>query len=332
MEKISIIVPVYNTENYLVECVESILNQSYENIELILINDGSADSSGKICDDYSKIDCRVKVMHKTNGGQSSARNCGLDLATGSYIGFVDSDDWIKIDMYEKLMTKAIETNSEVVACNISLMTRKGKFRNYSNSDKDYRFDKVSAMKEIFRNEHITFSPCNKLYKKELFNNLRFDKDIILEDKDISYKLIDKCDRVYYINEPLYCYRYNTESTLRGEFTLRRLDEYLVQKRMYEYYYKNYPLFSNLVYMNVFDVGLMLFSIIKAEKKYNLMQYSYLIDFKKDVLKKILREKDISYKNKVKIYFYLKIPKLLILILEIKYRFKKTFHKNRIVKL
>lgn len=321
MEKISIIVPVYNTENYLVECVESILNQSYENIELILINDGSTDSSGKICDDYSKIDCRVKVMHKPNGGQSSARNCGLDLATGSYIGFVDSDDWIKIDMYEKLMTKAIETNSEVVACNISLMTRKGKFKNYSNADRDYEFDKISAMKEIFRNEYLTFSPCNKLYRKGLFNNLRFDEKIILEDKDISYQLIDKCDSVFYLNEPLYYYRYNPGSTLRGEFTLRRLDEYLVQKRMYEYYSRNYPSFSNQVYMNVFEVGLMLFSSIKAEENFDLENYSYLVDFNKDILNQILNEYDISYKNKVKIFLFLRTPKILIKILELKYKLR-----------
>lgn len=322
MEKISIIVPVYNTEDYLEECIESILKQSYENIELILINDGSTDSSGKICDDYSEKDFRIKVKHKINGGQSSARNVGLDLATGSYIGFVDSDDWINIDMYSKLLTKSIETNAEIVACNISMMTRKRTFKNYSNIDKDYEFNKISAMKEIFRNEHLTFSPCNKLYKKCLFNKLRFDENIILEDKDISYQLIDKCDKVYYLNEPLYYYRYNPGSTLRGEFTLRRLDEYLVQKRMYEYYSKNYPSFSNLVYINIFEVGLMLFSSIKAEKKFTLINYSYLIDFNKDVLKQILNEDDISYKNKVKINLFLKTPKILILILELKYRLRK----------
>lgn len=322
MEKISIIVPVYNAEIYLIECIESILKQSYKNIELILINDGSLDLSGKICDDYSKKDCRIKVKHKLNGGQSSARNAGIDLATGSYIGFVDSDDWIKFDMYEKLLKAALKTKSEIVACNLSLMTRKGIFKKYSNINRNLEFDKISAMREIYKNQYLTFSPCNKLYKKSLFDNLRFDEKIILEDKDISYQLIDKCNKIYYLKEQLYYYRYNPESTLRSKFSLKRLDEYLVQKRMYEYYLKNYPSFSNLVYMNVFDVGLMLFLSLKAEKKYNLSEYMYLIDFNENVLKDVLIEKDIKFKNKIKIHFFLRFPKILIFLLGLKYKLRK----------
>ncbi|WP_394188554.1 glycosyltransferase family 2 protein [Paenisporosarcina quisquiliarum] len=322
MKKISIVVPIFNTEKYLEKCIKSILQQSYENIELILINDGSTDSSGKICDDYSKKDCRIKVRHKTNGGQSSARNLGIDLATGSYIGFVDSDDWIKTDMYEKLLKTALETKSEIVACNLSLMTKKGKFRNYTESDRNIEFDKISAMSEIFRNKILTFSPCNKLYKKHLFENLRFDEKIILEDKDISYQLIDKCSRVYYIIEPLYYYRYNPVSTLRGKFTIKRIDEYLVQKRMYGYYSVNYPSFSNRVYFNVFEVGLFLFSTMKAENNVNFKEYLYLIDFDKNKLRQILVENDINTRDKIKIQIYLIAPELIILILGLKHKMRK----------
>lgn len=322
MEKISIIVPVYNAEKFLEKCIKSILQQSYENIELILINDGSTDSSGKICDDYSKRDFRIKVRHKENGGQSSARNMGLDLATGSYIGFVDSDDWIKMDMYERLLNGTLETKSDIVACNIALMTKKGEFKNYTNVDSNIEFDKVSAMKEIFKNEILTFSPCNKLYKKYLFDNLRYDEKIILEDKDISYQLIDKCNKVFYLNEPMYYYRYNPASTLRGDFTIKRIDEYLVQKRMYEYYSVNYPSFSNMVYLNVFDVGLFLFSSMKVENKAIIKDYFYLIDFDENILKQILDENKISRRVKMKIYIYQKFPKLLILFLELKHRLRK----------
>lgn len=324
MIKISIIVAVYNTEEYLIQCIDSILNQSYSNIELILVNDGSTDASGKICDDYSIKDSRVIVIHKVNEGQSSARNTGLNIATGSYIGFVDSDDWIVNDMYRKLLEVGLKNESDIVACNLFLMTRKGDFINYSKSNTDLIFDKYSAMGELIRNQYLTFSPCNKLYKKVLFDDLRFDENIILEDKDISYKLITKCESIYYLKEPLYFYRYNFKSTLRSKFSVKRTDEYLVQNNMYDFYLRNYPSYSNLVYLLVFEVGLMLFISMKVEEKFSISEYTYLIDFDSNVLKQILNEKDVNIIKKVKVFLFLNIPNKLILLLELKYKFSKYF--------
>ena len=114
--KITVIVAVYNTEKYLRKCVDSILNQTYQDLEIFLVDDGSSDSSSSICDDYAKADKRIKVMHKSNGGQGSARNLALDAATGELIGFIDSDDWIDADMYEFLLSKAISENADIVEC------------------------------------------------------------------------------------------------------------------------------------------------------------------------------------------------------------------------
>ena len=119
MPKISVIVPVYNVEKYLRKCIESILNQTFREFELILVDDGSTDSSGKICDEYALKDSRIKVIHKENGGASSARNAGLDVAKGEYIGFVDSDDWIEMDMYGELYRLIKENNTDISVCGIN---------------------------------------------------------------------------------------------------------------------------------------------------------------------------------------------------------------------
>lgn len=325
MKKISIIVPVYNTEKYLEQSINSILNQTYENLEIIIVDDGSTDSSGLICEKYFKIDSRVKVIHKKNGGQSSARNLGLDLASGDYIGFVDSDDWISANMYEKLIIKAIQNNSDIVASNIWYMKKNKKIKKYSKTNSDLDFNRLTAMEEIFTNENLTFSPCNKLYKKKLFDFLRFDEKIILEDMDISYQLIDKSEIISYLSEPLYYYRYNPSSTLRGKFNLRRLDEHLVKKRMYDYYLYKYPSLSAKVYINFFEVGLILYSTLKAEKKFDIENYTFLIDFDKQTLLKILEESDLNFKIKLKIYLFLKSPNLLILILENKYKLRNRIY-------
>ena len=123
MPKISVIVPVYNVEKYLRKCIESILNQTFREFELILVDDGSTDSSGKICDEYALKDSRIKVIHKENGGASSARNAGLDVAKGEYIGFVDSDDWIEMDMYGELYRLIKENNTDISVCGINNIKR-----------------------------------------------------------------------------------------------------------------------------------------------------------------------------------------------------------------
>lgn len=323
MEKVSIIVPVYNTEDYLAACIESILKQSYKNIELILINDGSTDLSGIICDDYLNKDSRVKVKHKPNGGQSSARNMGIDIATGSYIGFVDSDDWIHESMYDKLIRHAVENKSDIVACNFNVMHKNGEFSLYTSNAMNVEFDRDDAMKEIYTNKILTFSPCNKIYRNEIFKYLRFKDGIILEDMDIAYRLINTSNKVSYLKEGLYYYRYNKNSTLRSKFTIKRLDEYKVRNDMYDFYKENYPETANQVYYEFCKIRSFLFLGILESNIVEAKKYKYLIQYDKKVLSKVLKHKDLMLKDRIKVYMLIKYPNIEINIRRVWFKVRAT---------
>ena len=314
--KLSIIVPVYNVEEYLEKCIKSIINQTYQDFELILINDGSTDSSGLICDNFANLDSRIIVKHKENGGQSSARNLGIDIAKGTYIGFVDSDDWIHKGMYLKLINHAIEFDSDIAACNFLIMKKDGKFEPYLKAAINREYDCESAIKEIYKNEVLTFSPCNKVYKRILFEDIKFLEGSILEDKDISYKLIYKSKKISYIKEELYFYRYNAHSTLRNKFTIKRLDEYTVQKNMYNFYKEQYPNISDYVYFGLFDIGTFLYAQILINLKNEKIKYRYLIEFDNDILTRLLKSKQLSKKNKIKIWLALYFPSVSVNIIKV----------------
>lgn len=189
MELISIIVPVYNTENYLTKCLDSIINQTYKNLEIILIDDGSTDNSGKICDKYAKRDKRIVVIHKTNGGVSSARNLGLKIANGSYIGFVDADDWIADDMYEILYVNLKKFNADISVCKFkNIYTRNNIIYNNGDNAKTILLNAVKSM-EFLLNSKENYMCClwNKLYKKELLSE--FDEKLsIAEDLLQNFKI------------------------------------------------------------------------------------------------------------------------------------------------
>lgn len=283
LPKLSLIIPVYNTENYLRECIESILHQKFQNFEIILIDDGSTDSSGEICEEYGGKDSRFQVYHILNNGQAAARNLGIDKAKGEYIGFVDSDDWIDSSMFERLIDEANRTRCEVIACNFYIMDKEGKFSTYTKNPKNRIFSKDDAMHEIINNSILTFSPCNKIYKRELFKEVRFIEGIILEDMDISYRLIYKSSSVAYLANALYYYRYNTNSTLRSKFSLKRLDSYQVMLNMYDFYKVNYPKEALFVYTNLVTESILLYSQILINYKSLLPSYGYLLEIERRLI-------------------------------------------------
>jgi glycosyltransferase involved in cell wall biosynthesis len=184
MDLISVIVPVYNTQDYLNRCVDSIINQTYRDLEIILIDDGSTDNSPKICDNYSDLDNRIKVIHKENEGPSSARNMGVEVAKGDYIAFVDSDDWVESDIYQFCVDISKKTNSDVVDFKPMLVTELNESKRFS----DTRNYKVITGKEILRDylrqaqvERSPFSVCRKLYKRHLFDDINFPTGKRYED-------------------------------------------------------------------------------------------------------------------------------------------------------
>lgn len=220
--KISIIVPVYNVEKYLDRCIKSILNQTYKDFELILINDGSTDNSGNICDEYKKIDNRIVVIHKKNGGTSSARNDGIDIAKGKYIGFVDSDDYIEENMYYELYNDIKINNSDISICKYIEMddnTIKHRGNLLKNS-----YSKIESLEELYKQNWAEFVvPWNKLYKSELIKEFRYPLGRKYEDAFIIHRLLYKCNKVTCINKNLYYYYQRKGSTMNSEFSVKNID-------------------------------------------------------------------------------------------------------------
>ena len=222
---ISVIVPIYNVEKYLSQCIDSIINQTYKNIEIILVDDGSPDSCDEICDEYAKKDDRIKVIHKENGGLSDARNHGIDLATGKYIAFVDSDDYINEQYLEKLYNAIIDNNTQVSQCNFIIVEdNKNEIlkRGYTGNIKTksgYNMIKEISTKKCWENIII----CNKLYSAKLFNDIRFPVGKIHEDEFVTPKILYNVDNIAIVKEYLYNYRKNQNSITGKNFKIERLD-------------------------------------------------------------------------------------------------------------
>ena len=215
-ELISIVVPIYNVELYLKRCIESIQRQTYSNIEIILVNDGSTDESGNICEEYAKADKRIKVIHKKNSGPSESRNIGIDTATGIYIAFIDADDFIHEEFVEKLHTLAKKNHAEIVICNYL----RGKEEDFEKCNRQNKTEViVYESTEMLQNwhgqyKHLETVIWNKLYKRDLFekNRIRYPIDCISgEDVQITHLLVAGAKRIAITNEVLYYYYRNNKS-------------------------------------------------------------------------------------------------------------------------
>lgn len=215
MPTISIIVPIYNVDQYLHKCIDSILNQSFQQFELLLINDGSTDQSGEICDEYSLIDDRIRVIHKENGGVSSARNIGIDMADGEYIAFVDPDDTIDPNMYEVLLNSAASFCADMTVCPIKTINEITGSESVSQvwKEVDCVLDRHVIHEKILpsilqQKVYSLVSSVNKLYRKTLFDQsgVRFDeRKHHSEDALLNFTLITKIESLVFVNEPLYNY-------------------------------------------------------------------------------------------------------------------------------
>ena len=238
--ELSIIVPVYKVEKQLERCIRSILNQSFTNFELILVDDGSPDRCGEICDEYEKKDKRIKVIHKKNGGLSDARNAGLNIAKGKYIGFVDSDDIIHSEMYERMYNCITKYNVDIVQCKFRKFKNIediNKFSNIKDANIEYYTSK-EAIIDMIDNNKINVNTWNKLYKRELFENERFPKGKIHEDEFLTYKLIYNSNKVAYINKELYYYYQNDNGIMNGSNLIKRLDRIEALEERSNFFLKN----------------------------------------------------------------------------------------------
>lgn len=235
---VSIIVPVYKVEEYLHQCVDSIINQTYRNLEIILIDDGSPDRCPEICDEYAARDNRIKVIHKFNGGLSEARNHGLELASGEYIMFVDSDDYVDIRIVETLIEAIDASSADIAMCGRNDM-RTTSISSNCNFESDVVLDKKSLMALILRDK-IGSQAWAKLFKKEQFKNLRFPIGRLYEDIGTTYLAFNKCNRMVYISRPLYYYRLNQSSISFSEKPNKIYDTFCSFNERLQFAEANYP--------------------------------------------------------------------------------------------
>ena len=286
-EKISVIVPVYNVEQYLERCVDSIINQTYKNLEIILVNDGSTDNSGQLCDELAKKDDRIRVIHKKNGGLSDARNVGIDEAEAELVGFIDSDDYIDEDMYEVLINNLKAANADLSMC--------GHYDVYNNVPESQVSDKKTwelstqeAIKMVMEAKILSVTAVNKLYKKSLFSELKFEIGKIAEDAFIMIKLLDKCNKIVATNEKKYYYVHRENSITTQKFSLKFLNVIEAYEQNKEIILEKYPELKEVAQMRMNWAYFYVLDRLLLDKEYNDKKLenkliSYLKDHSKGIL-------------------------------------------------
>lgn len=240
---ISIIIPVYNVEEFIKRCIDSVLKQTYKNFELILVDDGSNDKSGIICDHYKKNDSRIKVIHKENGGLSDARNVGIDVCVGKFITFIDSDDYVEPEYIETLYKAILKENSEISICSYQSIYENGTILK-QNENYNKVLTAKQTLEEMLYQTNFNVSAWAKMYKKTLFDNIRYPKGKIFEDAFTTYKLVMLSDKISVNLKIKYNYMIRCNSILTSEFSIDKLMLIDAYKEMGENILKKYP---DLVY-------------------------------------------------------------------------------------
>lgn len=305
MAKISVVVPVYNVADYLKNCIDSIINQTFEDIEIILVDDGSTDSSGLICDEYKNKDKRIIVIHKENGGLSDARNVGINKAQGEFITFIDSDDSIREDMLENLYYGCLEGDSDMSICGYQ------KVDEYGNEiEEPLKENKgVYTSEQFFKKFPLEYSQaCSKLYKTKLFNEIKFPFGKIHEDEFVFHKLVNECKKITMLDEKMYYYLQRQGSITNVNYNVGRLD-------VIEAYTDRMKLFDKLGYsvgtellikncISFFNNAANNLDMTIQENKERFRELQQL--FKDEVLK---IKCNITIKTKIKLMVFFISPKL-----------------------
>lgn len=286
---ITIIVPIYKVEKYLEKCIDSILNQSYKNLEIILVDDGSPDNCPQICDEYAKKDDRIIVIHQKNGGLSNARNSALDIAKGEYIGFVDSDDYIAKDMYETLYKAIKDNNAQMSICDFYNINEKGDYveneRQAEIEENIKIFNKREAIKEMLIDKNIRGYVWTKLFKKECFKQLRFPDGKNYEDVAISIKCFEKADKIVYINKKEYYYLHRDDGIDHTKTEKNVNDAIQIAYERYKYVKERYP---EMKQYNVYALIVRLLSTYRHVKRMNYMNLYYCQEYL-DIIEELKKE-------------------------------------------
>lgn len=239
---ISVIVPVYNAERYIDQCVQSIVDQTYKKLEIILIEDGSLDNCGAICDEWAKKDERIRVYHVKNGGSAKARNIGLIHANGEYVGFVDADDFLLPQMYEVLYGLAVCNDAEIAECGYYTVDNENISDIWKTSEKKIVqiFNTKEALLENVRDDIVQQIVWNKLYLKQTIGQIYFTEGKYIDDEFWTYKIIGEAKKIVSTSERLYCYRQQEASVMHQNFSVRRLDALEAKMQRLKYLEEKFP--------------------------------------------------------------------------------------------
>lgn len=288
---VSVIVPVYNVEKYLEKCVNSLLQQTYKNIEIILVNDGSTDESGKMCENLAQEDDRIKVFHKKNGGLSDARNYGVERATGEYIGFVDSDDYVHERMYEKLLSTILRHDAEMSECTVTRVYKNTTIDFYSSDDFEFQVDSKKYLEEYLLNERVYGSAWCKLIKAEIAKKIKFPVGKIYEDAFYSLELIKILKKIVIISDSLYYYYIREGSITTKPFSHRDMDYIESVDNLEKYVHQNSPEYNHLMLQRKSLAYLSIFNQVLNVNDYKkLDDYKQLKSYLSNVSGKILFSK------------------------------------------
>lgn len=302
---ISVIVPIYNVKEYLDRCVESIVNQTYKNIEIILVDDGSPDNCPQMCNEWAEKDTRINVIHKENGGLSDARNAGLKIATGEIVSFIDSDDWIELDMFEKMLNRMIEDDSDIVSCGVKWVEEDGNVIRDVTVSNDEVLDMQSAMKELLNDGKLKQHVWNKIYKFDLIKDVPFEKGKYHEDVFWSYQIVGRAKKVSVVKESFYNYVQRSNSIMGEGFSAKRLDALDANRQRCEYMKEHFPeLYDKSLYVYIGSCHYQLQCAVKAN------QPKEVID---NILDRTLYRKtghptrEITFKQKIWFYLFTLFP-------------------------
>lgn len=290
-ELISIIVPVYKVEKYLEKCVKSILKQTYTNLEIILVDDGSPDKCGQLCDELAKTDDRIKVFHKENGGLSDARNYGVERANGEYIGFVDSDDYIHECMYEELYKAIKKSGTSIAECGVTRVYKNTLRPHYEGGDYFLVLDREGYLKEYLENKRLYGSAWCKLIHKDLAKKIKFPIGKIYEDAFYTLELLKIVDRYTLISGNYYYYYIRENSITTRPFSSKDMDYIEIMELISEYTLNKFPIYKEQLLVRLTFAYISIFNqLLEVDNYKRKSEYKILKDKLKDNYFKVLSNK------------------------------------------
>ena len=302
LDLISVIIPIYKVEEYLDECIVSVISQTYKNLEIILVDDGSPDNCPAMCDDWANKDKRIRVIHKENGGVASARNAGLKVATGEFIAFIDSDDWVAVGMYEMLLSAIKEHNADIVSCGINVV-HNGKYQVMNTPT--IIGDSAEILKLVYADTVYPVSAFNKLYRRSLWQDLEFPNLSIGEDAVATCVLVSKAKKIVQIDEPLYFYRIHNNSAMTASFSIKRMDEEEAWRCNYLFIEKNHHELKKAAFdFYLQRVNVLIHTMTQEDRNNYVAQYQYLRMILKNNFRYVFFYSQLKWKQRIKLALYI----------------------------